>query len=167
MFFLLRFISFQLPNQKPMLPALKKQRKQVSAFYYEHFFEIFVYSLFLKQSKIYDGCFSNMCSLSIYIYITISIVTIKAPAAAPRVASRSPSIPDMTINALSTLKDRKGHTLAAIRNFISTQHNRVVNKTFQGHIRKFIEKEFLEGRIRMTNSDGEQINFSKRFALAK
>lgn len=73
----------------------------------------------------------------------------------------------MTTMAFTSLKDRKGNSLASIRNYIATEYKRVISKALQGHIKKFIAKEFEEGRIRMTNSDEETINFAKRFALVK
>lgn len=73
----------------------------------------------------------------------------------------------MITNAIEKLNNRKGSTLSAIRNFIVREYSREMNKTLQNHIKKFLAKEFEEGRIRMVNSDNEAINYKMRFSMTK
>lgn len=80
----------------------------------------------------------------------------------------------MVAEAFSTLKNRKGHTLAAIRKFVAENYDCEVTKQIQTNIKKYIREEFEAGRIKMVGvgeSDDDQteaeINFKKRFALKK
>lgn len=74
----------------------------------------------------------------------------------------------MVTDAFNRMKySRKGHTLAAIRNFIAANYDCEVLKAMQNRIKKFIGEEFAAGRIKMVNAEGEEVNFTKRFALVK
>lgn len=96
----------------------------------------------------------------------IQIAAAKANADEPK-KPKHPPIAEMVNKAFSTLKDRKGNTMASIRKYITTEYQRELNKALLGHIKKYMTKEFEDGRIRMTNSDADTINFSMRFALVK
>lgn len=75
----------------------------------------------------------------------------------------------MVAAALKELKElknsRKGYSLAAIRQQIITMYDMQPTKVVQINIRKGLEKEFKEGRVRMTNAEGDKLLFNKRFAL--
>lgn len=73
----------------------------------------------------------------------------------------------MVTAAFANLKDRKGLTLAAIRNYVGNNYECVLDKRNQNNIKKFISEAVLDGRIKMMNHDGNEVNFSKRFALVK
>lgn len=77
------------------------------------------------------------------------------------------SVAEMTTNALKTMNDRKGNTMASIKTFIAKEYQREIGKSLVTHIKKFMEQEWLAGRIRMTNFDSNTINFSKRFTVVK
>lgn len=66
--------------------------------------------------------------------------------------------------ALKELKNRKGVTLAAIRNHIGQKFE--LTKKGQTAIKKFLGAAFDEKRIIMVNDDDDEINYKKRFALA-
>lgn len=55
----------------------------------------------------------------------------------------------------------------AIRQFIKTQYDCELTKRTVNAIKKFIGAEFAAGRIKMTNDDGDEIKFNKRFATVK
>lgn len=77
----------------------------------------------------------------------------------------SVSMATMVINAFENIKVRGGIPLAAIRNYISDIYKVEMTKSRQTKIKKFIQNEFLEGRIKMTNHDGDVINYTKRFRM--
>lgn len=82
--------------------------------------------------------------------------------------SKHPPTSEMVHDALTNLKNRKGLTLAAIRNHIAKKYNCVVDKSLQSHIRKYMSNEFEAGRIRMVGAkDEDEIKFNNRFALSK
>lgn len=82
--------------------------------------------------------------------------------------SKHPPTSEMVHDALTVLKNRKGLTLAAIRNHIATKYKCKVNKPLQNHIRNYLTKEFEAGRIQMVGAeDDEEIKFTNRFALVK
>lgn len=83
-------------------------------------------------------------------------------------AKNSPTVAEMVLHAFINLKsDRKGHSVSAIRNHMKNHFKYDVTKRTNTIIRKFLAQEFSEGRIRMTNDEGDNILYNKRFALVK
>ncbi|XP_031632278.1 histone H1, orphon-like [Contarinia nasturtii] len=87
----------------------------------------------------------------------------------PKPAPTHPKTSIMVEDAFATLKNRKGHTLAAIRNFIAATYKIDVNKNkrIQKNIKKCISDEFNAGRVRMVDSEEDEISYRNRFALVK
>lgn len=101
-------------------------------------------------------------------FISIEAATGNAkPKAKAKAKPKGPSVAEMMANALSSLHDRKGNSMAAIRNFIVNNYQRQVDNSFLYRMKKYMENEFLADRLRMTNSERKTIDFSKRFALMK
>jgi len=96
---------------------------------------------------------------------------VKAKAA--KKPTTHPPASKMVAEALTSLKNRKGHTLAAIRSFIAKNYDCQVNKRIQVNIKNYIRSEFDAGRIKMVgiaeddDDEAAEINFTKRFALIK
>lgn len=74
---------------------------------------------------------------------------------------------EMVDEAFKMLKNRKGHSLEAIRKFVIQNYDCNKTKLTQTLIKKYLAQEFAEGRIKMMNSESNNILFNKRFALVK
>ncbi len=72
---------------------------------------------------------------------------------------------DMVRDAFENTKGSKGTTLQAIRIYITKKYDVEMTKRRQNIMKKFVKDEFDEGRMRMTNHKGDQINYSKRFKV--
>lgn len=84
-----------------------------------------------------------------------------------KTSSKNPTITEMVTNALTTLKDRKGSSLTAIKTFITNNYGLEMTKARQTLLRKAMRTEFDEGRIRITNGDVDVIKFNMRFNLVR
>lgn len=73
----------------------------------------------------------------------------------------------MVFNALLANNNTDGVPLARIREFIRIQYNnhKRPGKYLQLLIKEYMTEEFNKGTIFMVNSDGEKINFTKRFGI--
>lgn len=82
--------------------------------------------------------------------------------------ANKPPVGEMVVNALKALSNNEGVPLAAIRNHIRVNYNngKTVGKESQQDIKAYIEEQFNDGSIIMTNSDAKEIIFTKRFNMA-
>ncbi|KAG4071860.1 hypothetical protein HA402_006021 [Bradysia odoriphaga] len=74
-----------------------------------------------------------------------------------------------TLNALKSaaadVENGRGFALVTIKKYITTTHGIKMGKERQASIKSVMEDEFVKGHIKMTNHDGDKINFLKRFDL--
>lgn len=77
---------------------------------------------------------------------------------------RNQSTSEMVSDALQKIKNRKGFTLASIRNYILKKYSTKLNKLRQNNMKRFMHDEFEAGRLTMVGFDGDKLNLSKRFA---
>lgn len=75
----------------------------------------------------------------------------------------------MVINTIkeltSKLEDGVGAPLVQIRNYIADNFGFRMGKNRQLEIKEIMSTQFGEGKIGMTNSESEKINFTKRFEV--
>lgn len=90
-----------------------------------------------------------------------------ANGASTKTTRRHPPFSEMVSEAFANMKNRKGHTLAAVKKYIAQNFDCELNKSSQNNIRNFISKEFSAGRIKMVNSEDNEIKFNRRFALVQ
>lgn len=68
------------------------------------------------------------------------------------------------VNAAMT-NNRDGCTLQNIRGYIIKEFGAKMSKTLQNSIKDFLHDEFEQGRIKMAESDGENLKFNQKLQL--
>lgn len=86
----------------------------------------------------------------------------------PRVKKETMSdlVAQMVTDAFNKSENPQGITLIGIRNYMAKTFNLEMSKSTKTLIKKFIGKEFRQGRIVMTNkADSSKIDYTKRFDM--
>lgn len=109
--------------------------------------------------KILLGC-NNTVYYDFVLFYSDGVKSAKEP-------TKHPSTSKMVTEAFTLLKNRKGHTLYAIKKFITDNYNCQISSQINNNIKKYLAEEFEAGRIKMTDSDADKIKFNQRFALSK
>lgn len=79
--------------------------------------------------------------------------------------NKSDRMAEMVIDAFERWPNEEGITLRGIKKHIATTFYVEMTKANQTIIKKFLGKEFREGRLSMTNDDGDKLNYAKRFVM--
>jgi hypothetical protein len=96
-----------------------------------------------------------------------SAVIKKASKATKKVTkSAHESTAQLVANALTKLKKRGGISMSAIYKHIAAETESENTKQRRNLVKRFMTKEFSEGRIVMVNDDGDEIKFNKRFNIS-